>query len=71
MHACVVVATVVSDSVIPRTVYGILQVRVLGWLPCPPPGDLPNPGTKPTFPVGSVLQVDSLPLSHWGGPNTS
>ena len=27
-------------------------------LPCPPPGDLPNPGTEPTSPT---LQVDSLP----------
>ena len=34
----------------------------------PPPGDLPNPGIKPTFPVAPALQVDSLPLSHWGSP---
>ena len=27
-------------------------------LPCPPPGDLPNPGIKPRSPT---LQVDSLP----------
>ena len=27
--------------------------------PCPPPGDLPKPGTKP---------ADSLPLSHPGSP---
>ena len=27
-------------------------------LPCPPPGDLPNPGIKPRYPV---LQVDSSP----------
>ena len=27
-------------------------------LPCPPPGDLPNPGTEPRY---STLQVDSLP----------
>ena len=26
-------------------------------LPCPPPGDLPNPGTEPRSPV---LQVESL-----------
>ena len=35
-------------------------------LPCPPPGDLPDPGTKPQSPA---LQVDSLPLSHWGSLN--
>ena len=28
------------------------------WLPCPPPGDLPNLGIKPRFPT---LQADSLP----------
>ena len=30
------------------SVHGILQARVLEWVaPCPPPGDLPNPGIKP------------------------
>ena len=31
----------------------------------PPPGDLRDPGIEPTSPA---LQVDSLPLSHEGGP---
>ena len=34
-------------------------------LPCPPPGDLPNPGIKPASPA---LQADSLLLSLWGSP---
>ena len=34
-------------------------------LPCPPPGDLPEPGTEPAAPA---LQTESLPLSHWGSP---
>ena len=34
-------------------------------LPCPPPGDLPNPGIEPTPPA---LQADSLLLSHQGRP---
>ena len=34
-------------------------------LPCPPPGDLPDPGIKPMFPA---LQADSLLLSHLGSP---
>ena len=34
-------------------------------LPCPPPGDLPDPGIEPESPA---LQVDSLPLSHQGSP---
>ena len=37
---------------------GVLQTRVLEWVPCPPVGDLPKPGIKPRSPT---LQVDSLP----------
>ena len=28
-------------------------------LPCPPPGDLPDSGTEPMFPVASALQADA------------
>ena len=34
-------------------------------LPCPPPGDCPNPGIEPGYPS---LQADSLLLSHQGSP---
>ena len=37
-------------------------------LPFPPPGDLPDPGMEPVSPVSPALQVDPLPLSHWGSP---
>ena len=36
-------------------------------LPCPPPGDLPDPRIEPMSPE---LQADSLPLSHWGTHNS-
>ena len=36
----------------------ILQLEYCSGLPCPPPGDLPNPGIEPRSPA---LQVDSLP----------
>ena len=29
-------------------------------LPCPPPGDLPNPGMEPVSPVAPALQVDGF-----------
>ena len=29
-------------------------------LPCPPPGDLPNPGMEPVSPVAPSLQVDGF-----------
>ena len=39
------------------SVHGILQARVLGGLPFPSPGDLPNPGIEPRSPT---LQADAL-----------
>ena len=36
--------TVASGS----SVRGILQARILGWVAISPPGDLPDPGVKPT-----------------------
>ena len=35
-------------------------------LPFSPPGNLPDPGIKPTMPVDPALEADFLPLSHWG-----
>ena len=47
---------------------GFSRQEYWSGLPCPPPGDLPDPRTESTSPVSSALQVDSLPLSHQGGP---
>ena len=44
---------------------GILQVRILEWVACPPPGDLPKPGIDPGCPA---LQADSYRLSPQGSP---
>ena len=48
------------------SVHGILQARILEWVACPTPGDLPNPGIEPASPA---LQADSLPPSHQGNPH--
>ena len=37
---------------------GIFQARIWSWLPCPSPGDVPNPGIEPRSPSS---QADSLP----------
>ena len=37
-------------------------------LPCPPPGDLPDPGIELGSPATPALQADSLSLSHQGSP---
>ena len=43
---------------------GLSRQEYWNGLPFPPPGDLPDPGVKPTSPVSPALQADSLPLSH-------
>ena len=45
---------------------GFFRQEYWSGLPCPLPGDLPNPGIKPASPVSPSLQVDSLLLSHRG-----
>ena len=47
---------------------GFSRQEYWSGLPCPPPGDLPNPGIKPASPGSLALQVDFLPLSHQGSP---
>ena len=34
-------------------------------LPCPPPGDFPDPGIEPVSPI---VQADCLTVSHQGSP---
>ena len=46
---------------------GFSRQKYQSVLPCPPPGDLPNPGIKSRFPT---LQANSFHhLSHQGRPN--
>ena len=63
-QSCPTLSDPVDYSPPGSSVHGILQARILSGLPCPPPGDLPNPGIKPTSSVSPALQADSLLLSH-------
>ena len=63
MHVLVISCSVVSDSATPWTLayqapLSMEFSRQECWsgLPCPPPGDLPNPGIKPRSPA---FQADS------------
>ena len=47
---------------------GFSRQEYWSGLPCPPPGDLPDPGIEPMSPASRALQADYLPLSHWGSP---
>ena len=44
---------------------GFFRQEYCSGLPCPPPGDLPNPGIKP---ASLVSQADSLPTESPGHP---
>ena len=69
---CVLSCSVVSNSVIPWTVahwaplsMGFSRQEYWNGLPCPSPGDLPDPGIKTRSPA---LRVDSLPFEPPGKP---
>ena len=49
---------------------GIFQARILEWVSCPPPGDLPNPGIFPTRGSNPVSHIagGSLPTEPPGKP---
>ena len=75
VHMCQVV-TVMSDSSNPLdcSPEAPLSMEFSGheyWsgLICPFPGDLPNPGIEPEFPVTPASQANSLSLSPLGKPH--
>ena len=47
------------------SVSGFSRQEYWSGLPCPLPGDLSDPGIKPTSLAAPALRVDSLPLSPW------
>ena len=66
--------SVVSDSATPWTIacqaplWGFSRQEYWSGLPCPPPGDLPNPGIKPRSPT---WQADSLSSEPPGKPKNT
>ena len=65
VRLCVTLWTVVHQAPLSM---GLLQAQILEWVACPLPGDLLNPGIKPTSPP---LQADSLPSEPpWRPKNT-
>ena len=43
---------------------GFSRQEYQSGVPCPPPGDLPDPGIEPMSPAAPALQADSLLLSR-------
>ena len=42
LESCLTVCDPMDCSLPGFSVHGVLQARILKWVPCPPPGDLPN-----------------------------
>ena len=68
LHVCPTLCNTMDYSLQGSSVRGILQVRILEWVPvpfprweywngfpCPPPGDLPNPGIESVSPKSLAL----------------
>ena len=55
-------------SLIGSSVRWILQARILEWLPCPPSGNVPNPGIKPVSLIFPALAGGFFPLAQPGRP---
>ena len=49
------------------SVHGILQAGILEWLPCPPPGDLPDPRIETTSLTSPALTGGFLTTSATTG----
>ena len=47
---------------------GFSRQKYRNRLPCPPPGDLPDPGIEPMPLAAAALPVDPLLLNHQGSP---
>ena len=50
------------------SVYGILLARILEWVACPPPADLPDPGIEPMSPAlaGGFFTTSAIWEAHIG-----
>ena len=58
-QSCPTLCESVDSSPPGSFIHGILQARILEWLPFPSPGDLPDPGIEPR---SLALQADALPI---------
>ena len=64
-QSCLTLFDSMDCSLPGSSLHGILQARILEWLPFPSPGDLPDPGIEPRSPT---LQADALTSEPSGKP---
>ena len=69
LQSCPTLLNTMDCSPPGSSVHGILQTRILEWVPISfSRGIFPTQGSNSCLPVSPALQADSLPLSHLGSP---
>ena len=61
-QSCLTLCDPTDCSTPGSSVLGISQARILEWVPFPSPGDLPDPGIKPSSPALAGGFVIPAPL---------
>ena len=54
-QSCATLCNPMNGSPPGSSVHEILPARILGWVPFPPPGDLPDPGAEPASLTSTAL----------------
>ena len=67
LHLCPTLCNPMDCSPPGSSVHGFSEQEYFSELPCPPPGDLPNPWTEPLSLMSNLhWQAGSLPLASPG-----
>ena len=66
LQSCLTLCNPMDCSPPGSSVHGILQERILEWLPCPPRGDLPDPWIESMSLTSPALAGrETLPNATW------
>ena len=55
LQSCLTLCDPMDCSPPGSSVHGILQTKIIEWVVCPPPGNLPNPGIVPASLMSPAL----------------
>ena len=70
LQSCRILCDPMDCSQAASSVHGILQARILEWVPCPLSGDLPDPGIKPQSLMSPALAGGFFTTSAtWEAPH--
>ena len=65
LHSCLTLCDPTNYSPPGSSIHGIIQARILEWVAGPSPGNLPDPGIKPTFYVSCIAGMFFTMSATW------